>query len=684
VRVALSILVFLSLQPIFAQSANPIGSGNALEMDGVDDYVSLGPSFNNLNFPVTVMAWVKTNNQSKINPIFSSSGDPNDWHGIWLHCANNRFQAAFADGSSGFTPAGRKTKRAFLPFPLHTNWYHLCAVLNGPNDIRLYVNGIDVGGNYNGSANNWVNSSTGEATIGYHRRGSSDPNVYFNGSLDEVRIWDAALSVNQIREEMCRQADPSSPNLIGAWDFNEAQSSANLSDITNQVTGIRNGGTTTITSPAPIGNHSVFSYPFNNNQSQQMVVANEDSLNIHSNQNFEGLHIYRVDNLPSNQNGVFTSAPGIQHYYGVFATGNSDLFSFDYELLPPTSTNTKLKLAHRDNNASPTWTVYNNSPNPSLSQSNLLQQQEFWLVSDTCIGAGLLDPLYSGCDSISIQLPSTVNQVLWQDGSTALQRTFYQSTSLWVISTDNANCEHLDTISLQIMQASYTPVPDQESCNSITINLDPVLNNILWFDGSNQINRTFKNSGSYSYSASDPINGCSFVDSFNLKINGNTDLAQLINDSLTFSDLCFGDTLYLRAPQGTQVKWPDGSTESFTVSRSQVVRAEVSNSCSDTIVFLQFDFYDCDCQLAVPNAFTPNGDGLNDRIRPEGICDFIYYHWQIYNRWGNLVFESRNPEAYFEGIRNSEDCLEGTYIYKLQIETKHRSREEHGTITILR
>jgi len=144
--------------------------------------------------------------------------------------ASDRIQAAFADGDGGFGTASRRVKVCNYT-NLHNNWFHVSAVIISTNDIRVYVNGINIPGAYNGSATQLVNSANGEADIGYHERGPSSPVVHFNGDIDEVRLWDIALSENQVRDQMCRQVLANETGLLAAWDFNEGNGTVAIADV---------------------------------------------------------------------------------------------------------------------------------------------------------------------------------------------------------------------------------------------------------------------------------------------------------------------------------------------------------------------------------------------------------------------------------------------------------------------
>ncbi len=68
--------------------------------------------------------------------------------------------------------------------------------------------------------------------------------------------------------------------------------------------------------------------------------------------------------------------------------------------------------------------------------------------------------------------------------------------------------------------------------------------------------------------------------------------------------------------------------------------------------------------MYVPNTFTPNGDGLNDTfgISGEAITEFTM---MIYNRWGQLIFETSNANQRWDGTLQGEKAAEGSYVYKI-------------------
>ncbi|MEP7263209.1 MAG: gliding motility-associated C-terminal domain-containing protein [Bacteroidota bacterium] len=68
--------------------------------------------------------------------------------------------------------------------------------------------------------------------------------------------------------------------------------------------------------------------------------------------------------------------------------------------------------------------------------------------------------------------------------------------------------------------------------------------------------------------------------------------------------------------------------------------------------------------LYIPNTFTPNGDGMNDTfgITGEAIKQFTM---QIYDRWGQLIFETADANHRWDGTFEGQKAMVGTYVYKI-------------------
>ena len=86
-----------------------------------------------------------------------------------------------------------------------------------------------------------------------------------------------------------------------------------------------------------------------------------------------------------------------------------------------------------------------------------------------------------------------------------------------------------------------------------------------------------------------------------------------------------------------------------------------------------------------PNAFSPNGDGANDTWKLEGFKQFTSVNVIIFNRWGQKVFESTDPQSEWDGTnKKGKDLPIGTYYYVIDYKTDSGSKKISGPVTIIR
>jgi gliding motility-associated-like protein len=95
-----------------------------------------------------------------------------------------------------------------------------------------------------------------------------------------------------------------------------------------------------------------------------------------------------------------------------------------------------------------------------------------------------------------------------------------------------------------------------------------------------------------------------------------------------------------------------------------------------------------DCYIDIPNAFTPNGDGINDYFLPRPLLakGLATFKLSIYNRWGQLIFETEQIEGRgWDGKLNGVEQPEGVFVYKLDATFKDGQIENRqGNITLIR
>jgi len=85
-----------------------------------------------------------------------------------------------------------------------------------------------------------------------------------------------------------------------------------------------------------------------------------------------------------------------------------------------------------------------------------------------------------------------------------------------------------------------------------------------------------------------------------------------------------------------------------------------------------------------PNAFTPNGDEVNDEFLVQGKY-VSSFNIQIFNRWGELMFESKDMNKSWDGKFNGQICPNGLYYYRIEAKgTKNQVKIVTGTLHLLR
>jgi gliding motility-associated-like protein len=91
-----------------------------------------------------------------------------------------------------------------------------------------------------------------------------------------------------------------------------------------------------------------------------------------------------------------------------------------------------------------------------------------------------------------------------------------------------------------------------------------------------------------------------------------------------------------------------------------------------------------DAVVMVPNAFTPNGDGLNDYFGPIGKVP-EGFKMQLYNRNGEIVFKSSNINQRWNGIYKGELQPTSVFIYLIDYkDLQNKSQQQKGTFMLIR
>ncbi len=291
-------------------------------------------------------------------------------------------------------------------------------------------------------------------------------------------------------------------------------------------------------------------------------------------------------------------------------------------------------------------------------------------------------------DSVFYLDATTANATyLWQDGSIAA--TYHVTTSsVYSVTVTVNGCTGTDHSLVDVTQTpQFSLGTDTTICRTFALylnatNVDP--NAVyLWEDGTTNPSKIVEDPGKYWVTVD--LNGCIGRDTITID-QQDKPIVFLGDDTL----ICIGQPLELNAYNyGATYLWQDGSNDSiFTPRVTGKYYVEVENLCGIAADTIYVTANDCYCDVFVPNAFSPNNDGKNDVFQYRATCENFTAELTIYNRIGQLVFKSTDPEAIWDGNYEGKKATEGIYVYVLKYRGYNNGRlareEKRGTIALIR
>jgi gliding motility-associated-like protein len=333
--------------------------------------------------------------------------------------------------------------------------------------------------------------------------------------------------------------------------------------------------------------------------------------------------------------------------------------------------------------------VVNSTLTTPISQS-VCSGQSITFNGQTLSTAGIYsDTLTSitGCDSIVMLtltvIPvnsSVINQSICAGNSYSFNgRTLTTPGNYYDTLTNAGGCDSIVTLILQVNVILMTNLT-QTICEGSSINFNG--QNItaagLYTDtltgsaGCDSVvyltlNVTPKPVATFATEPGDSVEYGTKVSVINTSLNTNSEQWLLNNQSTT---LLSGNIL------------PISATGQYCIS---LIVGDTAG-CIDTSAQQCINIYISPVPFYMPNAFTPNGDGVNDLIEVYGNQnEFIYLSIKIYDRWGEKVFESTDAGFKWDGTYRGTPLPPGVYVYLLNITFRNgQSVTNKGSITLIR
>lgn len=233
-----------------------------------------------------------------------------------------------------------------------------------------------------------------------------------------------------------------------------------------------------------------------------------------------------------------------------------------------------------------------------------------------------------------------------------------------------------------IAAASEFLGPDLRSCAFQGTKLSSTVTDVhyLWSTGESTADITVDQDGVYWLQLEK--NGCTIRDTIRLE-----KILPPAFDLGTDAVLCAGKPLLIDAGiSGVNYRWNTGdSSRILAVSTPGTYRLTVqqlSGGCSaeDSITVRWGD-----CEPALPTAFSPNGDGVNETFGLAGGIQASNFSMTIYNRNGQVIFQTHNQFDRWDGNMRGKPVSTGVYPWVIRYNNKNGIRQvETGTVVLIR
>lgn len=173
---------------------------SAYRFDGVNDAIDLGDILDNVELPVTISAWIKPENSNNMI-VFTSQDNLPVYNGFYLYAGGTAISAGYGDGQGENHQAYRRGIAKTGLADQVGEWIHVCAVIESATDMTLYVNGEDVGGTFDGTSDEPMDSDFPEDVARVGKWTSNGITSFFKGSIDEIKVWERALNPSEVKSD---------------------------------------------------------------------------------------------------------------------------------------------------------------------------------------------------------------------------------------------------------------------------------------------------------------------------------------------------------------------------------------------------------------------------------------------------------------------------------------------------
>ncbi|HTN18080.1 MAG TPA: gliding motility-associated C-terminal domain-containing protein [Chitinophagaceae bacterium] len=288
--------------------------------------------------------------------------------------------------------------------------------------------------------------------------------------------------------------------------------------------------------------------------------------------------------------------------------------------------------------------------------------------------------------SLRISAPDTFKTFTWDNGSTQKDTLVETSGKYTVVARNDLNCTALTLITnVSLVKPPPFLIKDTIVCSTDTI----VLNAKTEYADATYEWSTGERTPAISVLppatrfVSVRVGNCTLYDSIQVRYRP---LDLNIGQDQT---VCAGETVHLQANlSGYKYQWSTGATtQEIEVSESGTYILKAYNDTCSGSGEVKISFVNCSECASIPNAFTPNNDGINDRFKPVLACPVLHYEFSVRNRWGQVMFTTNNPNEGWDGSSKGNTLEGNVYYYMMKIKFDAQDNKEQlykGDVTLIR
>ncbi|MFK8039570.1 MAG: LamG-like jellyroll fold domain-containing protein [Crocinitomicaceae bacterium] len=717
-------LIFFGL--FFCAVAYSQPFNNVMLLNGQDDYIEIQSNFStSFSNEITIEAWIKPCAINGHRIILSK------WHCVGN---NNQFYFTILDGKLRWAWDNTSCNDGAnfyetSPVVQANIWQHI-AVRHTTTGVTLFLNGNPVPGSLiQGSYSN-MSSVSEPLRIGIYKTLTGSWFGSYSGLMDELRVWDYALSNADILNRYDVPLAGSEAGLQGYYNMDISGSGPGLVVPNTSAIAI-SGGFQTSGLSVSNGNSPSF---FNQISGQtDPFLGNDTTLCIGetltlSGPNLGGTYVWQDGSTDS----VFTVTQGGTYHVNVSVSCEvyTDTIEVAYTPMPQFNLGNDVLLCQGETLllTSPTIpgitdVVWQDS---SLNSTFLVNQPGTYSLSayiGGCAGSDTIEVAYSTLylnlgppdttlcapEAITFNIAQPNSVYLWQDGFLGSELTV-TDPGLYIATVTDNYCQLTDSILINVssINANFDFIQNSECGESkvnfndlSSVNNDFIVSRDWYIDDSKSMSGfmpsySFKEEELYSVRlVITSSNGCQKEKSKDIdililpipKINFEINPAQPKRDesiSFTPSPLTlnsyewdFGDGT---ASSEIQVNHVYSDAKKFRVE------LEVTDDfCSNTII--KYINIKPSLVYYIPNAFTPNKNMINQFFTPVFYSGFNPYKYQmtIFNKWGEVVFVSLNAALGWDGTYNGQSAKDDVYLWKVEFINTETSEKttDYGSVTII-